>query len=49
MIAPELIEGKGMCGLSKRIELRADEVIEGARCKRGVKMKVGWEVLNGNL
>lgn len=38
-----------MCGLSKRIELRADEVVKGARCKRGVKMKVGWEVLNGNF
>ena len=29
VIAPELIDGKGMCGLSTRIELRADEVIKG--------------------
>ena len=43
MINPELIDNEGMCGLSKRIELRADGVIEGPRCKRDVMMKGGVE------
>lgn len=46
MIALESMDGKGMCRLSTRIELRADEVIEGEDVKE-CKDEGGWEVLKG--